>query len=88
MSTSAKTRHFQPNDRPEQARQAYHDADVVSVVQRQGSVHLQQVVLCAEEARQVMRVEAHHHRDVVEAAERDKRILEYRLRPGVHFANF
>lgn len=38
----------------------YHDADVVSVVQRQGSVHLQQVVLRPEEALQVLRVEAHH----------------------------
>lgn len=66
----------------------YHNADVVSVVQREGAVHLQQVVLCPEEAFQVLRVEAHHHRNVVEATERRKSILKYRLRPGVHFTDF
>lgn len=45
----------------------YHNANVVSVVQRQGSVHLQQVVLCPEKALQVLRVEAHHHRNIVQA---------------------
>lgn len=66
----------------------YHDADVVSVVQRQGSIHLQQVVLCPEEALQVLRVEAHHHRNVVKATECYKCVLKYRLCPGVHFTNF
>lgn len=66
----------------------YHNADVVSVVQRQRSIHLQQVVLCPEEAFQVLWVEAHHHRNVIEATECRKCILKYRLRPGVHFTNF
>lgn len=66
----------------------YHNADVVSVVQRQGSIHLQQVVLCPEKALQVLRVEAHHHRNVVQATKCCKCILKYRLCPGVHFTNF
>lgn len=60
----------------------------MSVVQRQGSIHLQQVVLCPEKALQVLRVEAHHHRDVIQASKCRKRILKYRVRPGVHFTNF
>lgn len=55
----------------------YHNADVVSVVQRERAIHLQQVVLCPEEAFQVLRVEAHHHRNVVEATKRRKCILKY-----------
>lgn len=65
-----------------------HDADVVSVVQREGPVHLQQVVLRPEETPQVLWVEAHHQRNVVEATEGCKRILKYRLCPGVHFTDF
>lgn len=68
--------------------QTHHDADVVSVVQRQGSVHLQQVVLRPEEALQVVRVEAHHHGNVVQTTERRKRVLKYRLRPVGHFTDF
>lgn len=66
----------------------HHDADVVSVVQRQGSVHLQQVVLRPEKTLQVLRVEAHHQGNVVKATEGCKRILKYRLCPGVHFTDF
>lgn len=66
---------------------SYHDADVVSVVQRQGSVHLQQVVLRPQEAVQVLRVETHQEGNVVQTTKGCKRILKYRLRPGVHFTN-
>lgn len=66
---------------------SYHDADVVSVVQRQGSIHLQQVVLRPEKALQVLWVEAHHEGNVVQATEGCKCILKYRLRPGVHFTD-
>lgn len=65
----------------------YHDADVVSVVQRQGSVHLEQVVLRPEKTPQVLWVEAHHQRNVVEATEGCECILKYRLCPGVHFTD-
>lgn len=36
-----------------------HDGDVMSVRQRQGAVHVQDVVLCAQEALQVLRVGGH-----------------------------
>lgn len=65
----------------------YHDADVVSVVQRQGSVHLQQVVLRPEKTLQVLWMETHHEGNVIQAAEGCKRILKYRLSPGVHFTD-
>lgn len=58
----------------------------MAVVQRQRAVHLKQIVLCPQEALQVLRVEAHHQRDVVKATQRRKGVLEYRLRPGVLFA--
>lgn len=54
-----------------------HDADVVSVVQRQGSIHLQQVVLRPEKAVQILRVEAHNEGNVIEATEGCKGILKY-----------
>jgi len=60
----------------------------VSVVQREGPVHLQQVVLRPEETPQVLWVEAHHQRNVFEATEGCKRILKYQLCPGVHFTDF
>lgn len=66
---------------------AHHDADVVSVVQRQRSVHLQQVVLRPEETLQVLRVKAHHQGNVVKATEGCKCILKYRLCLGVHFTD-
>lgn len=65
----------------------YHDADVVSVVQRQGSIHLQQVVLRPQKTLQVLRMETHHQRNVVKATEGCKCILKYRLCPGVHFTD-
>lgn len=36
-----------------------HDGDVMAVWQRQGAVHVQDVVLCAQEALQVLRVRGH-----------------------------
>lgn len=59
----------------------------MSVVQRQGSIHLQQVVLSAEKTPQVLWVESHYQRNVVEATEGCERILKYRLCPGVHFTD-
>lgn len=59
----------------------------MSVVQRQGSVHLQQVVLRPEKTLQVLWMETHHEGNVIQAAEGCKRILKYRLSPGVHFTD-
>lgn len=36
-----------------------HDGDVMAVWQRQGAIHVQDVVLCAQEALQVLRVRGH-----------------------------
>lgn len=71
----------------EAGSKTYHDADVVSVVQRQGSVHLQQVVLRPEEALQVLWVEAHHEGNVVQPMKGCECILKNCLRPGVHFTD-
>lgn len=49
-------------------RHTHHDGDVVAVRQRQGSVHAQHVELAPQEGFQVLRVQAHDLRDVVQAA--------------------
>lgn len=38
---------------------ADHDGDVMAIRQREGAVHVQDVVLCAQEALQVLRVRGH-----------------------------
>lgn len=62
---------------------AYHDADVVPVVERERAVHLQQIVLSFEKAFQILRVENHHQGDVVQPAQRGKRLCKQRVHRGV-----
>lgn len=51
---------------------AHHDGDIMAVRQRQGAVHVQDVVLCVQEALQVLRVRRHLLRHGVHAAPADQ----------------
>lgn len=43
----------------EKSQVTNHDGDVMAVWQRQGAIHVQDVMLCAQEALQVLRVRRH-----------------------------
>lgn len=53
-----------------------HDGDVMAIWQREGAVHVQDVVLCAQEAVQVLRVRGHLLGHGVRAACADQSLRE------------
>lgn len=59
----------------------------MSVVKRQWTIHLKQIMLCPKKALQILRMEPHHQGDVVKATEHSKGILENRLRSFVQFTD-
>lgn len=62
---------------------AYHYPDVVPVMERERPIHLQEIVLSFEKAFEILRVENHHQGDVVQAAQRGKRLCKQRVHCGV-----
>lgn len=59
----------------------------MSVVERQRTIHLKQIMLCPKKALQILRMEPYHQGDVVKATEHCKGILENRLCSFVQFTD-